>query len=123
MLNNCAKWGSRRCHAGGNFNLVQFTDRALSNFSVNRDLGLIMVFLVPCAIKRVGDFPRRWTLNLSNIIAPVAAMLVLGSVIVGLGNPIVASTKKQYVELRETYFDGRRANFSIGSEGLVVKTR
>jgi lipopolysaccharide export system permease protein len=29
------------------------------------------------------------------LIAPVAAMLVLGSVIVGLGNPIVASTKKQ----------------------------
>ena len=52
------------------------------------------------------------------LIAPVAAMLFLGSVIVGLGNPIVTITKKQYVELRETYFDGRRANFSIGSEGL-----
>ena len=33
------------------------------------------------------------------LIAPVFAMLILGSVIVGLGNPIVASTKKQYVEL------------------------
>ena len=48
-------------------------------------------------------------------------MLVLGSVIVGLGNPIVASTKKQYVELRETYFDGGRANLSIGSEGLWLR--
>ena len=55
------------------------------------------------------------------LIAPVAAMFFLGSVIVGLGNPIVASTKKQYVELRETYFDGRRANFSIGSEGLWLR--
>jgi lipopolysaccharide export system permease protein len=48
-------------------------------------------------------------------------MLALGSVIVGIGNPIVASTKKQYVELRETYFEGRRANFSIGDEGLWLR--
>ena len=45
-------------------------------------------------------------------------MLVLGSVIVGLGNPIVASTKKQYVELREIYFDGRRANFRLGQRAF-----
>ena len=52
-----------------------------------------MVFLVPCAIKRVGDFPRRWTLIFQTLIAPVAAMLFLGRCIVALGNPIVASTK------------------------------
>lgn len=58
---------------------------------------------------------------IQTLVAPVFAMLALGSVIVGIGNPIVASTKKQYVELRETYFEGRSANFSIGDEGLWLR--
>lgn len=55
------------------------------------------------------------------LVAPVVAMLVFGALIVGLGNPIVASTKKQYVELREEFIDGRRAQFSIGAEGLWLR--
>jgi len=55
------------------------------------------------------------------LIAPIFVILILGSFIVGFGNPLVASTKKQYLDLRETYLGGRRADFSIGPEGLWLR--
>lgn len=56
-----------------------------------------------------------------SLMAPVAVALAIGCLSVGMFNPIVAATSKQYSQLRELYRNGGVNTFSIGSEGLWLR--
>lgn len=59
--------------------------------------------------------------GLAVLIAPLIVALVLGALIVGMMNPIVAATSKRYADLRETYKSGSASAISIGPEGLWLR--
>lgn len=53
--------------------------------------------------------------------APFFVSLIIGCVIVSLFNPIVASSSKAYLNMKEQLLQGGRAIFSVGSEGLWLR--
>jgi lipopolysaccharide export system permease protein len=55
------------------------------------------------------------------LLAPVTVALLMGGLAVGLFNPIVAATSKQYSQQRELYRNGGTSTLSIGSEGLWLR--
>ncbi len=59
--------------------------------------------------------------SLTTLAGPILIAALLGLIIIGLFNPIVASTSKYYLDLREEFDSGGRSVFSIGSEGLWLR--
>lgn len=59
--------------------------------------------------------------GLTVLAAPLLVSLLLGMLIVGMMNPIVAATSKRYADLRETYRTGSASVLSIGPEGLWLR--
>ncbi|SPF80185.1 LPS export ABC transporter permease LptG [Pseudoprimorskyibacter insulae] len=57
----------------------------------------------------------------SSLLAPVMVALILGGLAVGVFNPIVAATSKQYNQMRELYRNGGTSTLSIGAEGLWLR--
>ncbi len=55
------------------------------------------------------------------LIAPVTVSLLIGVLAVGMLNPIVAATGKQYLKLSEIYRAGGSAALSISEEGLWLR--
>lgn len=55
------------------------------------------------------------------LMAPLAVALLIGALLVGMVNPIVAATSKRYADLRETYESGGASALSIGPEGLWLR--
>ena len=53
--------------------------------------------------------------------APFFVSLIIGCVFVALFNPIVASSSKAYLNMKEQLLQGGRAIFSVGSEGLWLR--
>lgn len=59
--------------------------------------------------------------SLTTLAGPILIAGLLGLIIIGLFNPIVASTSKYYIDLREEFDSGGRSVFSIGREGLWLR--
>ncbi|MFD1508720.1 LPS export ABC transporter permease LptG [Lacimonas salitolerans] len=59
--------------------------------------------------------------SLRALLAPVTVALLIGGLMVGMLNPIVAATSKRYGELQERYQSGGREAFSISAEGLWLR--
>ncbi|MFW2587575.1 LPS export ABC transporter permease LptG [Sagittula sp. SSi028] len=59
--------------------------------------------------------------GLSALSSPVMVAFVMGLMIVGVMNPIVAATSKRYADLRETFYSGNTSALSIGAEGLWLR--
>ena len=55
------------------------------------------------------------------IFAPVIVTLFFGILILTILNPLVATTSKTYLNVKETYLKGVTPVFSIGSEGLWLR--
>lgn len=55
------------------------------------------------------------------LVSPFAASLLVGALLVGVFNPIVASTSKRYEVLKSTYKAGEFSVFSISDEGLWLR--
>ena len=55
------------------------------------------------------------------IFSPVIVSLVFGILMLVVLNPLVATTSKTYLNVKETYIKGEKAVFSIGSEGLWLR--
>ena len=55
------------------------------------------------------------------IFSPIIVSLIFGILILALLNPLVATTSKTYLNVKETYIKGEKAIFSIGSEGLWLR--
>lgn len=53
--------------------------------------------------------------------APVAVVLILGTIATTTLNPIVAATSKRYEELAQSYRTGGASTFSISNEGLWLR--
>lgn len=58
---------------------------------------------------------------LTTLRAPVVMAFVIGLMVVGLFNPIVAATSKRYSQLSEQYRNGPGAALSISDEGLWLR--
>ncbi|GGE44727.1 LPS export ABC transporter permease LptG [Actibacterium pelagium] len=58
---------------------------------------------------------------LRSLIAPVISALVLGAILVGLFNPIVAATSATYKRLSANYESGSQNTLSISREGLWLR--
>lgn len=59
--------------------------------------------------------------GITTLMSPLLVALLIGGLVVGLMNPIVSTTSKRYVELRETYENGASSALSIGPEGLWLR--
>ncbi|PYG34562.1 LPS export ABC transporter permease LptG [Pelagimonas varians] len=55
------------------------------------------------------------------LVGPVCVVLIIGGLVVGMMNPIVAATSKRYVELRESHQNDGSSALSIGPEGLWLR--
>ena len=55
------------------------------------------------------------------IFSPVIVSLIFGIFMLVVLNPLVATTSKTYLNVKETYIKGEKAIFSIGSEGLWLR--
>ena len=55
------------------------------------------------------------------IFSPVIVSLIFGIFMLAVLNPLVATTSKTYLNVKETYIKGEKAIFSIGSEGLWLR--
>jgi lipopolysaccharide export system permease protein len=55
------------------------------------------------------------------LVAPVCVALILGTLAVALGNPIVAATSKRFDALSDSYRRGAVQAVSIGSEGVWLR--
>ena len=55
------------------------------------------------------------------IFSPIIVSLIFGILILTVFNPLVATTSKTYLNVKETYIKGEKAVFSIGSEGLWLR--
>ena len=55
------------------------------------------------------------------IFSPIIVSLFFGILILVVLNPLVATTSKTYLNVKETYIKGEKAVFSIGSEGLWLR--
>jgi lipopolysaccharide export system permease protein len=58
---------------------------------------------------------------LRSLISPVTVAALIGLFVVGVANPIVASTSKRYAELLETYRSGGIEAISISAVGLWLR--
>lgn len=59
--------------------------------------------------------------GLTLLAGPVTVALIIGMLIVGVMNPLVATTSKHYQEQLEAYRSGGGSVLSIGSEGLWLR--
>lgn len=59
--------------------------------------------------------------GMSALVGPVMVALVIGMIVVAMGNPIVAATSQRYHDLREMYRSGGTSTLSIGREGLWLR--
>ncbi|KUF12147.1 LPS export ABC transporter permease LptG [Pseudoponticoccus marisrubri] len=59
--------------------------------------------------------------GLASLTGPLAVSLILGGLIVGMLNPIVAATSKRYADLSESFENGGASALSIGAEGLWLR--
>ncbi|WP_299928264.1 LPS export ABC transporter permease LptG [uncultured Pelagimonas sp.] len=59
--------------------------------------------------------------GLAVLASPLVVAFIVGGLIVGMMNPIVAATSKRYIELSESFENGGRSAVSIGSEGLWLR--
>jgi len=57
------------------------------------------------------------------LLAPFIVGLLVGIMLIALLNPLVASTSKSYLNMKEHLIKGDRAVFSVGSEGLWLRQR
>ena len=55
------------------------------------------------------------------IFSPLIVSFGFGILILAIFNPLVASSSKTYLNMKETYLKGEKAVFSIGSEGLWLR--
>ena len=55
------------------------------------------------------------------IFSPIIVSLIFGILMLLVLNPLVATTSKTYLNVKETYIKGEKAVFSIGSEGLWLR--
>lgn len=58
---------------------------------------------------------------LKTLMSPVAVAFIIGLMIVGLFNPIVAATSKRFVQLSEGYQAGGPSALSVSEEGLWLR--
>ncbi len=59
--------------------------------------------------------------GLTVLIAPATVAALIGTLAVGMGNPIVAATSKRFADLAERYDNGGLNILSIGAEGLWLR--
>jgi lipopolysaccharide export system permease protein len=59
--------------------------------------------------------------GLTVLMAPAVSAFVIGLLIVGVMNPIVAATSKRYADLSESYKTGIASALSVGPEGLWLR--
>jgi len=55
------------------------------------------------------------------IFSPIIVTLIFGIFVLAVLNPLVATTSKTYLSVKETYLKGEKPVFSIGSEGLWLR--
>ena len=55
------------------------------------------------------------------IFSPLIVSFSFGILILAIFNPLVATSSKTYLNMKETYLKGEKAVFSIGSEGLWLR--
>ena len=55
------------------------------------------------------------------IFSPLIVSFCFGIFILAIFNPLVATSSKTYLNMKETYLNGEKAVFSIGSEGLWLR--
>jgi len=55
------------------------------------------------------------------ILSPILVSGVFGLLFLGILNPLVATTSKSYLNIKEIYIKGEKAAFSIGAEGLWLR--
>ena len=55
------------------------------------------------------------------IFSPLVVSFGFGMLILAIFNPLVATSSKTYLSMKETYLKGEKAVFSIGSEGLWLR--
>ena len=55
------------------------------------------------------------------LFSPFCVSLILGFVFVALFNPLVASSSKSYLNMKEILIQGNKSVFSVGSEGLWLR--
>ena len=59
--------------------------------------------------------------SVSMLITPTILSFLIGVVSISVFNPIVASTSKQYADLKAKLIDGQETTISIGNEGLWLR--
>ena len=59
--------------------------------------------------------------SVSMLITPAILSFLIGVVSISVFNPIVASTSKQYADLKAKLVDGQETTISIGNEGLWLR--
>ncbi len=59
--------------------------------------------------------------GLVTLVAPAIVAALIGTIAVGMGNPIVAATSKRFSDLSELYDNGGSNVLSIGAEGLWLR--
>ena len=55
------------------------------------------------------------------ILSPILVSGVFGLLFLAIFNPLVATTSKSYLNIKEVYIKGEKAAFSIGAEGLWLR--
>ena len=95
--------------------------------SIYQIMPLIMIIsavLLFVNLNKSSEFIIAWGAgqsSLTTLAGPILIAALLGLIIIGLFNPIVAATSKYYLDLREEFDNGGRSVFSIGSEGLWLR--
>jgi len=59
--------------------------------------------------------------SVTMLISPAILSFLIGVLSIGVFNPIVASTSKQYADLKAKLVDGQETTISIGNEGLWLR--
>tara|TARA_B100000963_G_scaffold348990_1_gene357374 strand:+ start:425 stop:1519 length:1095 start_codon:yes stop_codon:yes gene_type:complete len=59
--------------------------------------------------------------SVTMLITPAILAFLIGVLSIGIFNPIVASTSKQYADLKAKLVDGQETTISIGNEGLWLR--
>ena len=59
--------------------------------------------------------------SVTMLITPAILAFLIGVLSIGVFNPIVASTSKQYADLKAKLVDGQETTISIGNEGLWLR--
>ncbi len=58
---------------------------------------------------------------LKSLMSPVAVALIIGLLVVGMFNPIVAATSKRYIQMSEGFRAGGASALSVSEEGLWLR--